>query len=92
MFLISSQVFRIYCVLSEEGQVGRNMSQNTLNICNKTLVVATGGLMEYTSSTYSVSAGWDCHPSMSASLEMPCSEKKSWRNSADKGSGVCVAN
>jgi len=37
MLVISSQVFRIYCVLSEEGQVGRNMSQNTLIICKNPL-------------------------------------------------------
>jgi hypothetical protein len=44
MFVISLQVFRIYCVLSEEGQVGRNMSQNTLNVCNKPLLL---GLTDY---------------------------------------------
>lgn len=44
MLVIPSLVFRTYCVLSEEGQVGRRMSQNTLNICNKTLLL---GLTDY---------------------------------------------
>jgi hypothetical protein len=74
MLVISSEVFRTYCVLSEEGQVGRNIAQNTLNICNKTLFVATDGLLEYTSSNDSVSSGWSIYPSLPASLKMPRGE------------------
>ena len=71
IFVISSQLFRIYSLLSDEGQVDRNMSQNTLNICNKQLFVGTDGLLEYTSLT----AGLSCHLPLPASLKMPCGEK-----------------
>jgi hypothetical protein len=58
-----------YCVLSEGCQVGRNISQNTVNTCIKTFLLRVTDL-----STDSVSEVWWCHPFMPSSLKIPRGE------------------
>jgi hypothetical protein len=47
MLLISNRLFSIYCVLYEDGQVGRNMSQYAGNSVNSKNLVVTDGLLQY---------------------------------------------